>query len=174
MLLLRTCSHFQHILVCMWHAEMAADTTESLDDLQSIADKLRSIARLSAEYHLRLSTILHSGSSCNIAGTLYTCLTHDMDPRLWVYECYSTSFTNALVCGTFDKLVKTNKCVAFITAALYCVYLSIFSFNYNFVRLSCNTKMTLNPFLCGEVLLRYSFTPLLLSSFKMNVNVCES
>jgi len=92
-------------------AEMAAETTDSLGDLQSIAEKLASIASLSAEYHLRLSAILHNGSSCNIAGTLYACLTHDMDQRLWVYECYATSFTSALVCGTFDKLVKTNKCV---------------------------------------------------------------
>ena len=104
---------------CVLRTETAAETTESLDDLQSIANKLRSIAQLSAEYHLRLSAILHSGSSCNIAGTLYACLTHDMDQRLCVYECYSTSFTNALVCGTFDKLVKTNKYVAFITPALF-------------------------------------------------------
>jgi len=34
-----------------------------------------------------------------------------MDQRLWAFECYATSFTNALVCGAFDKLVKANKCV---------------------------------------------------------------
>jgi len=90
---------------------MAAETTDSLDDAQSIADKLTSIARLSAEYHLRLSAILYNGSSSSIAGTLFACLTRDMDERLWVYESYATCFTNALVCGTFDKLVKTNKCV---------------------------------------------------------------
>jgi len=90
---------------------MAAETTDGLCDLQSVADKLSSIARLSAEYHLRLSTILCSSSSCSTGGTLYGCLTRDMDQRLWMFECYATSFTNALVCGAFDKLVKANKCV---------------------------------------------------------------
>jgi len=88
---------------------MAAETSECLDDLKSVADKLTNITRLSAEYHLRLSAALCNGSSVNIAGTLYACLTHDMDQRLWVFEHYATSFTNTLVCGTFDKLVKSNK-----------------------------------------------------------------
>jgi len=90
---------------------MAAETTDCLDDLQSIANKLTNIARLSAEYHLRLSAALSNGSSCNVAGTLYACLTHDMDQRLSVFECYATSFTNTLVCGVFDKLVKNNRYV---------------------------------------------------------------
>ena len=93
-------------------AEMAAETSDCLSDLQSLADKLKSIARMSAEYHLRLSAILHTGSSYNMAETVYSCLTRDMDQQLWMYECYATSFTNALVCGTFDKLVKTHRSVA--------------------------------------------------------------
>ena len=90
---------------------MATETADGLSDLQSVADKLSSIARLSAEYHLRLSVILCGGSSCNSAGSLCGCLMHEMDQRLWMFECYATSFTNALVCGAFDKLVKANKCV---------------------------------------------------------------
>lgn len=89
--------------------EMAAETTVSLRDLQSIADKLSSIARLSAEYHLRLSSVLIDGLSHHTASRLYGCLTHDMDQRLWVFECYAHSFTDALVCGAFDKLVKANR-----------------------------------------------------------------
>jgi len=116
---------------CVLCAERAAETSDSLSDLQSIAEKLTRISSLSAEYHLRLSAILHNGSSCNIAGTLYACLTHDMDQRLWVYECYAASFTNALVCGMFDRLVKTNRWVAvvvifcslFMMAANDCVQL---------------------------------------------------
>jgi len=91
---------------------MAAETSDCLDHLQSVANKLTHIVRLSAEYHLRLSAALCNGSSCNIAGTLYACLTHDMDQRLCVFERYATSFTNTLVCGTFDKLVKANRCAA--------------------------------------------------------------
>jgi len=98
---------------------MAAETTDCLDDLQSIADKLTNIARLSAEYHLRLSAALCSASSCNVPGTLCACLTHDMDQRLWVFEHYATSFTNTLVCGIFDKLVKSNKYVAVDDVVFY-------------------------------------------------------
>ena len=98
---------------------MASETTDSLRDLQSVADKLASIARLSAEYHLRLTSVSCGGSSGNTAGTVYGCLTHDMDQRLWLFECYATSFTNALVCGAFDKLVKANKCVIVIISVFY-------------------------------------------------------
>jgi len=99
---------------------MAAETTDSLSELQSVADKLMSIARLSAEYHLRLSGVLCEGSVCSSVAALCAYLTHDMDQRLWAFECYATSFTNALVCGTFDKLVKANMYVAIIVD-IFCI-----------------------------------------------------